>query len=777
MSSQPQPITKGIPMKIHHLPRVLSKTGLLASSMAMVLSAPSTSFAAEGFALLEEIIITARKRAESLQDTPISVAAFSADSLNDRQIESADQLTQVTPNLSFSSYAPSAGNNASSQIFIRGIGQTEFLPTTDPGVGLYIDEVYMARSVGATIDFVDLEQIEILRGPQGTLFGRNTIGGAINITTRKPGEEFGGSIDLKAGSDNRQEARVTIDMPVSENLLTTISVGSRKRDGYVDRILTGDELGDDESLGGRFAVLWTPTDNSSYYLTSDYVKENEGGSPIVFNGLGITQPPNLFAFLAINGILSAPLGTPSCATLDASLQARCTSGDWDADQEKSFGTFPVESYFETWGTSLTASWDLEWMSIKSITAYRDMEWTGSRDADSTPLQILHTRNDDTQEQFSQEMQFSGIAMDDKLNWLAGLYYFKEEASDDYFVPVAVGTFNSGGLVENDSQAVFGQLTYDLSDRLALTLGARWTEENKAFKPLQFAETAYLFPVAPSEIAGGVYVHPFDGNTYPLAFGGVAASVPAGTLFFPEEWREESYSDTTFMANLAYEITDSIMLYGSFSEGFKSGGFNARNVKPGVEVRTFSPELATTYELGFKADLLDGSLRLNGAVFQTDYEDLQFVIREDFAPIVFNAGESEIRGLELEWTWIPTSALQIVGGLGYVDAEYKSLDAELQAAGVTTANEMPHVPELSANLGVAYTFNLSSGTTLTPRIDWSYRDDVFFDALNQTDIDQTGYDIVNASVSWENTDETINVVLAATNLGFWGFSPLKRQKSL
>ena len=736
-------------MKIHHLPRVLSKTGLLASSMAMVLSAPSTSFAAEGFALLEEIIITARKRAESLQDTPISVAAFSADSLNDRQIESADQLTQVTPNLSFSSYAPSAGNNASSQIFIRGIGQTEFLPTTDPGVGLYIDEVYMARSVGATIDFVDLEQIEILRGPQGTLFGRNTIGGAINITTRKPGEEFGGSIDLKAGSDNRQEARVTIDMPVSENLLTTISVGSRKRDGYVDRILTGDELGDDESLGGRFAVLWTPTDNSSYYLTSDYVKENEGGSPIVFNGLGITQPPNLFAFLAINGILSAPLGTPSCATLDASLQARCTSGDWDADQEKSFGTFPVESYFETWGTSLTASWDLEWMSIKSITAYRDMEWTGSRDADSTPLQILHTRNDDTQEQFSQEMQFSGIAMDDKLNWL----------------------------VENDSQAVFGQLTYDLSDRLALTLGARWTEENKAFKPLQFAETAYLFPVAPSEIAGGVYVHPFDGNTYPLAFGGVAASVPAGTLFFPEEWREESYSDTTFMANLAYEITDSIMLYGSFSEGFKSGGFNARNVKPGVEVRTFSPELATTYELGFKADLLDGSLRLNGAVFQTDYEDLQFVIREDFAPIVFNAGESEIRGLELEWTWIPTSALQIVGGLGYVDAEYKSLDAELQAAGVTTANEMPHVPELSANLGVAYTFNLSSGTTLTPRIDWSYRDDVFFDALNQTDIDQTGYDIVNASVSWENTDETINVVLAATNLGFWGFSPLKRQKSL
>lgn len=235
--------------------------------------------------MLEEVIVTARKRAESLQDTPISVAAFTADSLDERQIGSADQLTQVTPNLSFSSHAPSAGNNASSQIFIRGIGQTEFLPTTDPGVGLYIDNVYMARSVGATIDFVDLEQIEILRGPQGTLFGRNTIGGAINITTRKPGEELGGSLDIKLGSDSRKDVRGTIDIPVSDTLLTTISVGSRKRDGYVERLLTGEQLGDDESLGARFAALWEPSDTMSFYLTSDYVKENESGSPIVFNGL------------------------------------------------------------------------------------------------------------------------------------------------------------------------------------------------------------------------------------------------------------------------------------------------------------------------------------------------------------------------------------------------------------------------------------------------------------------------------------------------------------
>lgn len=207
--------------------------------------------------------------------------------------------------------------------------------------------------------------------------------------------------------------------------------------------------------------------------------------------------------------------TTGCASLDASLQDRCASGDWDAGNEATYSTFEVESYFETWGVSLTSEFDFDWGTIKSITAYRDMEWTGSRDADGTPLTILHTRNDDTQDQFSQELQFSGTALDESVNWLAGLYYFEEGATDDYFVPVAVGTFNTGGIAENDSQAVFGQFTYDASESISMTLGARWTEENKAFKPIQFAETAYLFPISASESDGaGGYVHPFDGNIYP-----------------------------------------------------------------------------------------------------------------------------------------------------------------------------------------------------------------------------------------------------------------------
>jgi len=713
--------------------------------------------AAQGGFSLEEIVVTARKREESLQDTPISVAAFTADDMSNRQIDSTDQLTQVTPNLSFSSHAPSAGNNASSQIFIRGIGQTEFLPSTDPGVGLYIDEVYMARSVGATLSFVDLAQVEILRGPQGTLFGRNTIGGAINLTTRRPADEFGGSLEVKIGSDNRLDVQASLDMPLSDTLRTSVSLGSRKRDGYVKRILDGADLGDDDGIGGRFAAEWDAAENVEVYFSVDYVKEEENGAPISFNGLA----PNLFANLAAGGVL---VGS-GCAGQDPSLQARCASRDWDAGPHANFGTFPAESYFESWGSNLTVKWDLEGFSVKSITAYRDMEWTGSRDADNTPLTILHTRNDDTQDQFSQEFQFSGIALEDRLNWLLGLYYFEESASDDYFVPVAVGTFNSGGLVENDSQAVFGQLTYDLTDKLSLTLGLRWTEENKAFKPLQFAETQYVFPVAPGESDGmGGYIHPFDGNTYPtLGGGGTVAIVPAGTLFFAQQWVDETYSDTTPMVNLSYQWNEDVMLYASYSEGFKSGGFNARNIKPGPAVRSFQPETAETIELGFKADLFDNTLRVNGAIFTTDYADLQFVIREDFAPIVFNAGEAQIDGVELEWTWVPNASLQIVGGIGYVDAQYKKLSDELQASGVLLSNKMPHVPELSANLGIAYSFALDNVGTLTPRIDWSYRDDVVFDALNSEDIAQDGYDIVNASLIWDSPSEDWRVAASVNNL--------------
>ena len=707
---------------------------------------------------LETITVTARKRNENLQETPISISSFSASELEYKQINSSDQLTQITPNLSFSSHAPSAGNNASSQVFIRGIGQTEFLPTTDPGVGLYIDDVYMARSVGATLDFIDLQQVEILRGPQGTLFGRNTIGGAISLQTRRPSDEFKGYVDVKIGTDNKQEIKGSVDIPISNELLTSFSVGLRARDGYVNRLLDSTVLGDDDSKGGRMAVEWLLSQNLNLYWTLDFVKEQETGSPIVFNGLAAG---GAFANAAKN---NANTGCAS-TTFDAEdLRDRCLSNHWDAGPYANYGTGEVASLFKSWGTSLILNADFKHFSLKSITAYRDMQWTGARDADNTPLVILHTRNTDTQNQFSQELQLTGRALKERLNWLAGIYYFEEQASDDYLLNVAVGTINSGGRVKNDSSAIFGQLTYDFTEQLALTIGARYTQENKGFKPLQYSISSYVFPVASSEVnEQAQYLHPFNGDTYPTIAGGALAVIPGGVDFFPREFSREKYTDITPMFNLSYKIDSNAMVYLGYSEGFKSGGYNARHIKPGIAVRRYDPENAATYEVGLKADLLDNSLRLNTALFNTEYTDLQFVIREDFAPIVFNAGKAKIKGLEVEMTWLPTEHLEITGSLGYIDAEYTELSQSLQEQGVGLKNKMPHVPKINSSLGLAYIYPLTHGGVISPRIDWSYRDDVYFDALNSEEITQEAYSTVNASVNWVSPNDTYSVTFAITNL--------------
>jgi len=732
----------------------VGKTVVYTSAAAIIspgiMAAENTS---KGFGI-EEVVVTARKREENLQDTPLSVAAFTANEMKVRQIHSSDQLSQITPNLSFSSQAPSSGSNASSQIFIRGIGQTEFLPSTDPGVGLYIDGVYMARSVGGTLDFADLERIEVLRGPQGTLFGRNTIGGAIDIHTRKPSEAFGGEVEIKVGSDNQLELMADINLPISENLLTKISVGKRDRDGYVKRLVDGDDLGDDNTVGARAAVLWTPNDDVRLFWTADYNKEDENGSPQVFNSI---SSGNLFASTS-----SARAGCPAPGTELA--DPRCANNQWDAGPYANNGTFPVASELEGWGTQLTIDWDLDWVSIKSITAYRDMEWYASRDADNTPFTILHTQNDDTQEQFSQELQFSGTAMEDRLQWLVGLYYFEEEATDDYYVPITFGDFKTGGDVDNDTQAIFAQATYNFSNALSLTIGLRSSEETKRFTPDQGALTTYVFPIADSEKSGGMYLHPVTGELFPIVAAGAAAAVSAGTPFFPAGEVENDITETTPMINLSYRWNDQIMTYVSYSEGFKSGGFNARNVKPGPEVREFDPEFAETIEVGFKTDLFDGSLRLNGAIFTTDYTDLQFIIREDFSPITFNAGAATIDGFELEWTWVPTSQIHIVGGLGYIDGDYDELSPELIAnGGVFLNSAMPHSPDWSGNLGVAYSIELGDMGSLTPRVDWSYRSKVYFNAENTEEIAQGSYSVVNAALTWYSADETWQVIAAVNNL--------------
>lgn len=742
---------------IKHCLTPLIATGLL--------TVPTLQAAEGGFAL-EEVVVTARKREESLQDTPVAVSAFTTNELKVRNIKSTDQLADVTPNLTFDSHAPASGSNSSSQIFIRGIGQTDFTAVTDPGVGLYVDGVYYSRSIGGALDFLDLERIEILRGPQGTLFGRNTIGGAVSMHTRRPAEEFGGSVEVEIGDDDMRNVSMDFDVPISDTLLSKISLASRKRDGYVDRVFDGKELGDDDALSARLALQWMPSDSFDLFFAIDGTKEREQGAPSVSLGLNDTQSFAHLTNIQIPGCSS--FGLPPGPPVSTQGDPNCLNNTTFKDEFESEGTARVVSELDYWGVNLTASWDVnEYLNIKSITAYRDMDSFSARDGDNTQYRVFHTQDPFKHEQWSQEFQFSGLALDGALKWLVGLYYFEEEADNpnpvEFPLPF-VGEFISGGQTDNDNVAVFGQATWDATDRLHLTFGLRFTDETKRFSPYSFIpEGAFYIKGGPG--SPGVRFYDCPTGTEPGCGGVAGRRFTPGDRLVPAGEYEEQFDDWTPMLNIAYDLNDEVMVYLTYSEGFKSGGFDQRfNVEFLNGPTSFDPETATTYEIGMKSTWLDNRLRLNAAAFFTDYEDQHIIVREGFAPITFNAGESEIQGFELEASFVPTDSWLLQASAGYIDAEYTKLDQKvLDNSPITKKTSLAQTPEWSTNLGIAYTKELANWGTITPRLDWSYKSESYNDAINTPRLRQGAYHLLNASIAFVSIDEAWEVILSGRNL--------------
>lgn len=681
---------------------------------------------------IEEILVTARKRTENLQDTPISISAFFREALRLRQVSSSDKLAQITPNLTFDSNAPTSGHSQAAQIFIRGIGQQEFLGVSDPGVGLYVDGVYYAATTSSVVDFLDVEHIEILRGPQGTLFGRNTIGGAISAHTQKPEDEVSGYLSMKIGSDDLLQTRLNLNSPITDNLLGRITLGTKDRDGYVKRILADTDVGDDNISAARLGLLWSPIENAHIFFGADYKERDENGAPLVFGGVNAGAAfPSAPAFTHLETGCTNPLDTND---------PRCWNNQWAAGAFANNGTFPTESSISQWGVNLTVDWNVsERFSIKSITAHREVSTAAFRDADNTPLTGFHTVIDDQQNQFSQEFQFIGTALDERLDWLLGLYYFQEKI--DSKQPLTFGLDQGVKLdfkADNQASALFGQTSYKLTERWDITFGARVTSERKSFLPDQ------------------------------RAFGpGGFSGLPSGTFFVPFKRERVEFDDTTIMSSISYKWTKDLMSYFSYTEGFKSGGFNARYITLGEidDVTSFNPETAETVEVGFKSELLGKRLRLNAAAFRTRYNDLLVTVRSGVAPALFNGGRATIQGLELEWTFVPNNNWLITGGFGYIDAEYDKIDPGLSSFGVIEVkenNSLALTPEFSINGGIAYTFNFS-GWVVTPTLNWSLTDDKFFDAENRAFAHQDEVNIFNTAVSFNSADEHWEIELGITNL--------------
>jgi len=730
--------------------------GLLAACLmaAPVQPAGAAAMADEAAAPgLEEIVVTARKRKEKLQDTPISISAYSAERLEAQGVSQTTQLQDFTPNLVFQNTPSNSGVGSSAAVFIRGIGQKDFAPTTDPGVGIYVDGVYLARTVGAVFDMIDIDRVEVLRGPQGTLFGRNTIGGAISIVTAKPDVTFAGKADMTTGTDNRFEVRGTLNLPLTDRLFARISVGTFKQDGYVLRPADGGDLGNKDEQTGRLALRWLATDALEINLSGDFSRDRTNGPPVVVAEVDspATNPGSIASlanFLAV--------GNPALCFEAANYNnPACYNQRIAAGSNTNLGTGPSFSDIYTKGSALTVDWSLnEDLSLKSITAWRNVSGTFAQDRDGSPVALNHVLDFYRDTQLSQELQLQGKALERRLNWLAGLYYFREYGGNLNPVQFTPGSIQSGGYFHYDSKAAFAQATYQVTDKFSITPGARYTKENRAYLPDQYFTALPLGPIF------NCYVP----TEHPCQIGDRV--VPYQTVY------ANTHKFTPYL-NLSYKWTPDLMTYAAYSEGFKSGGYTQRIFPPDRSLPSFAPESVKSYELGFKLTSLGGRMRLNGAAYYTDYKDLQLLVADAtrVGPYFANAGKAHIEGFELESELAPGGGWHFDVGVGYTLPRYDQLAAGVLASGINLQSDFVLISKWNANASLDKVFGLPGGSSLTPRIDYTWRSRFATNAngvpqpaaLPVGFLYQPAYGVLNMSLKWASPSDKYSLSAGVNNV--------------
>lgn len=735
---------------------VVALTAVLLADLSAILKPVQAQ--GRSSALIEEIVVTARKREENLQDAPIAVSAFTGEALDFRGVTDIGKLDQFVPNLVLNE-STTYSNVTNAAVYIRGIGQNDFTPVIDPGVGIYVDGVYLGRSVGAVLDIVDLERVEVLRGPQGTLFGRNTIGGAISLSSKKPDGEFGGKLDVKYGTDDRFNVRGSVNIPLSDKFFARLSAATFNQDGYVTRVLDDKDLGDQDVVALRAALRWLPNDNLDINWSVDYSTENENGNPFVLTGI---QPLNvgiltgggpsmtlaattLGAQLATGGPASFPGGEffnvlhPSgfpfqflaCFSPENANNPVCFNQQYidNGDKKLNYSGDPSYQKLDVWGTGLTVDWQLnENLKLKSITSLRGFEGNFEGDQDGSPIRVSYLIDIYQHEQFSQELQLLGTGFAERLDWIIGGYYFEEDGKNINPVRFSQVDLQSGGHYDADSWAVFAQGTWHFNDRLDLTFGLRYTEDTRDYLPDQFIE---VLPVGPL---------PFNcpPPATPMPFNPALPTCGIGDRPLPFEWTHHQTSELVPMVNLSYRWNEGLMTYFTYSEGFKSGGYTQRIFPPEASTPSFDPEFVKSYEGGFKFDGWNDRLRFNVAVFFTDYTNLQLLVADPsrLGPFVSNAGDAEVIGVEMEALLNPAEGWYITGSAGMTDIDRTALEGTVQ--GLNLDSPFQHVSEWTANAQIYKEFAIGDLGYLTPRFEWSYRTDW---GTNSNNVPRLGDDVL------------------------------------
>lgn len=707
---------------------ILSRSVAIAP-LAIMLSVPAYAQEAQD-AGSDDIIVTAQFKEQNLQDTPIAITAVTGDTLDQRGITSIDNVGKISPNVNIST--TSAVHGPAAAVYIRGIGQFDSNPAFEPGVGIYFDDVYHGTLNGSFADLFDIERVEVLRGPQGTLSGKNSIGGSVKIYTKKPSGDNSGYAEATYGTDNKMIVRGAMNLTVvPDQLFFRVSGMHKQQDGYVDLVDYGcafpasgvpvvnvsaknqgckwGTLGGKNVTGVAAALRWLPSDGWDITLSGDLVRDNS--EVVALRQIKVNDTRFI---------------SPDPFTNYSSFKDPVTGE-----------VYPNVSAVDSQGLSLNIDGELaEGFSIKSITAYREMVADYSNDQDGSPLDTKLNYNHMKYDQFSQELRLSGV-IGDMADWTIGGYYFESHNNlANRIASSASFDFNNNDFVDQTSKSAFAHVILHPVEDLNITGGIRYTDDKKT----------YLF----HQYAG-------SGNTPTTQDGRTAAYVG-------DNW--------DFRLGADYRFSPEFMAYAQFSTGYKGGGTNPRPVNT-TQILPFNPEKLQAYEIGFKSDLFDRTLRLNMSAFFNKYKDIILIDSSaccgtvspaPFGIIPRNAGSAEIKGLEAEITWEPAENLVFTAGGGLLDFKYTSLTGLIggPAPGVDPFIT-PYTAKFNGNASVSYGIEMPGGSMLTPRLDVTHQGKMYAESNNAANSLIKSFTLLNAGLTWDSADKDWRVSLNVNNL--------------
>lgn len=672
-----------------------------------------TNEAEEGYQpranVLEEVFVTAQKRVESIQSIPMTVTAFSEDKIHALRINGLEDVVSLTPSLGVADFGPASPN-----LTMRGIGSTDRDAGSDRSVVVFVDEVYMGRAGGSAFDLFDLERIEVLHGPQGTLFGKNVVGGAIHYISKKPIAETDAYLHVGVGNYNFLETRGMFNVPLAENVNSRFSFSTRDRDGFQTNLRTGNDVDTADNVSARGQIQFTPSDDLTVLLSADVSRDRIFGiSRKIAPASGLTDFLGFFP---------------------------------DPDPRKVQTN--VDGFFDRdiFGSSARLDWDTAIGTFTSLSAYRNVDFTHSQDVVGVPLDSSFDANgkprgflsvDNTTEDYdmlSQEFRLSSLPSDEKWIWVAGVFFSKEDTSRLSIRDRSLlGSTSKSSFDQNNvtkSAAIFGQVTYAATERLNLTLGGRYTNDKKDF-----------------------------GLEVTDASGGTADTLNPATEEFSIV-TDESWNEFTPKFVVDFFATPSAMLYGSVSKGYKSGGFQGFAPSAAAAVVPFDPETAWSYEVGAKTQWFDDTLQVNLTGFRTDFEDLQFRHRVLTVPgdessalvIILNAADAVINGAEAGIQWLPVTGLTLGANYTYLDTELKKFLADVPGAAPgfedLTGNVLPLSPKNAYTLTADYRFTAANGSEFSIGGSYRYKSSFYFELENPPQGKEEGYGILDGRITYK-----------------------------